>query len=366
MSSDDRSSSSEAVTLGTNPNVAVILVTYDGLKYLDKLYTALCRLQYPRERYFLLVVDNGPGHEAQQWFATRAPAVRVIVPDNNTGYAGGNAIGMEEALVAGVDYVAIVTQDTEIDPLWLRALVDVAQRYPNAGAIQPKILRRAANGQAVIHTWGTQLHFLGVGYVGGDGLPDRALETRPIASASGAGVLYRANALREVGLFDTKFFMYHEDVDLSWRLRLAGWEVLLAPDAVMYHDYEFAPGAAKFYYLERNRLINILTHYRLRTLVLIAPAFFLFEALTLLYALSAGWFWKRLTVYGFFFKPANWKYLREKRRQVQSIRQVPDRAVALHLTGRIDFGQLDNWILRRIVNPAFNAYWNCIQKILAW
>ena len=302
MISDAPSSSFDTVGIGTNPTVAVILVTYNGLRYLDTLYTAIRNLRYPRERYFLLVIDNGPNHEAQQWFAANAPGVRVIVPGKNTGYAGGNAIGMEEALGAGVDYVAIVTQDTQLDAFWLQALVDVAQRYPKAGAIQPKILRRDSSGQSVIHTWGTQLHFLGVGYVGGDGLPDRALEIGPIPSASGAGVLYRANALREVGLFDATFFMYHEDVDLSWRLRLAGWEILLMPDAVMFHDYEFAPNAAKFYYLERNRLINILTHYRLRTLALIVPAFILFEALTLFYALWAGWFWKRLTVYGFFLK----------------------------------------------------------------
>ncbi len=355
-----------SATIVTHPTVAIILVTYHGADYLDGLYTSKCRLRYPRERYSLLVVENGPKREAQQWFAMNAPDVRVIVPGENIGYAGGNALGMEEVIEAGVDYIGIVTQDTEIDPLWLKELVEVAERYPRAGAIQPKILRRETGGRVVIHTWGNQLHFLGVGYVGGDGLVDRPLEVRPIPYASGAGVLFRSSVLREVGLFDPAFFMYHEDSDLCWRMRLADFEVLLAPQALMYHEYDFVRNAEKLYLIERNRLINLLTHYRLRTLALIAPALILFEGITLLYALLEGWLWKRLSVYGFFLKPVTWKYLSRKRRRVQSIRRVPDRAIVQHLTGRIEFGLLDSWILRRVVNPFFDRYWRFVRRLIIW
>ncbi len=356
----------DSATVVTHPTVAIILVTYHGADYLDGLYTSICRLRYPRERYSLLVVENGPKREAQQWFAMNAPHVRVIVPGENIGYAGGNALGMEEVMEAGVDYIGIVTQDTEIDPLWLKELVEVADRYPRAGAIQPKILRRETGGRVVIHTWGNQLHFLGVGYVGGDGLVDRPLEIQPIPYASGAGVLLRTRVLREVGLFDPAFFMYHEDSDLCWRMRLADFEVLLAPQALMYHEYDFVRNAEKLYFIERNRLINLLTHYRLRTLALIAPALILFEGITLLYALLEGWLWKRLSVYGFFLKPVTWKYLSRKRRRVQSIRRVPDRAIVQHLTGRIEFGLLDSWILRRVVNPIFDRYWRFVRRLILW
>ncbi len=352
--------------VGTHPTVAIILVTFHGADYLERLYTSICRLRYPRERYSLLVVENGPKREAQRWFAMHAPDVRVIVPGENIGYAGGYALGMEEVIEAGVDYIGIVTQDTEIEPFWLKELVEVAERYLRAGAIQPKILRRETGGRMVIHTWGNQLHFLGVGYVGGDGLVDRPFEVRPIPYASGAGVLFRSSVLREVGLFDPALFMYHEDSDLCWRMRLADFEVLLAPRAVMYHDYGFERNAEKFYFIERNRLINLLTHYRLATLALIAPALILFEAITLLYSLREGWLWKRLTVYGFFLRPVTWKYLSQKRRQVQSIRRVPDRAIAPHLTGRIEFGLLDSWVLRRVVNPIFDRYWRSVRRLILW
>lgn len=344
----------------------IILVTYYGAKYLDRLYPSLNRLDYPREHYSLLVIENGPDREALRWFSKHAPDIRVIVPGQNTGYAGGAALGMQEALATGADYVALLTQDTEVDPGWLRELVRIAEEYPNAGAIQPKILRQDARGRPVIHTWGNQLHFLGVGYVGGDGQPDRPLEVQPIPYASGAGVLYRASALRVVGVFDPALFMYHEDSDLSWRLRLAGRDVMLAPGAVMYHDYEFKRGADKFYYIERNRLINLLTHYRLPTLALIAPALILFEAIVLLYALQEGWLRKRLAVYGFFSKASTWTYLRRKRRHVQSLRRARDRAIIEHFTGRIEFRPIESFALRQLLNPFFDVYWRLIRCLILW
>ncbi len=290
----------------------------------------------------------------------------MLVPGGNTGYAGGNAVGMAHALRAGVDYVAVLTQDTDVDRGWLTELVAVAERHPAAGAVQPKILRVDSEGRALIHSWGNELHFLGVGYVGGEGLPDRPLEIRPIGYASGAGVLYRAAALREVGGFDPEYFMYHEDSDLSWRLHLAGWDALLAPSAVMFHDWRFEHGPAKFYFIERNRLINLLTHYRLRTLALLAPALVLFEGLVLTYAAAGGWLARRLAVYAFFMKPATWRYIRRRRREVQSLRRVPDRTIARRLTGVIDARLVGGRVVRWVVNPLFGLYWAVVRRLIRW
>jgi GT2 family glycosyltransferase len=173
------------------PSVAVVLVTYYGTRYLERLWASLQAQVYPRDRWQLIVVENGPDGSAAAWLRERVPDAHVLVPGGNTGYAGGNALGMQQALAAGVDYVVIVTQDTDLAPDVLRALVDAAERHPTAGAVQPKLMRRAPDGRAVIHSRGNELHYLGVGFIGGDGEPDRALSEEPIAFASGAGVLYR-------------------------------------------------------------------------------------------------------------------------------------------------------------------------------
>ena len=352
----------------TAPAVAVVLVTFYGARYLERLWASLQAQRYPAERWRLTVVENGPDRAAERWFHERAPGVRVLVPGDNIGYAGGNALGMRAALADGVDYVVIVTQDTHLEPDVLRALVDVADAHPSAGAVQPKLLRREPDGRVVIHSRGNELHYLGVGFVGGDGEPDRPLDVRPIAYASGAGVLYRAQALREVGVFDPTLFMYHEDSDLGWRLRLAGWEALLAPAAVVHHDYDFARSSwtRKWHYVERNRWINVLTHYRAATLALLAPALLAFEPVGLLYAARCGWLGQRLAVYGFFLRPASWRYVAAKRRAVQALRRRRDRELAPFLSARFAFGPVATPAVRWILDPVFAAYWRVISRLLAW
>lgn len=352
----------------TTPAVAVILVTFYGTTHLERLWASLGAQRYPAERWQLIVVENGPDRAAARWFGEQAPGVRVIVPGDNTGYAGGNALGMREALASGADYVVIATQDTRLEPDVLTALVEVAEAHPSAGAVQPKLLRCDPDGRVVVHSRGNELHYLGVGFVGGDGEPDRPLDVQPIAYASGAGVLYRARALREVGVFDPVLFMYHEDSDLGWRLRLAGWDALLAPDAVVHHDYDFARPAwkRKWYYVERNRWINVLTHYRAATLALLAPALLAFEPVGLLYAARHGWLGERLTVYGFFVQPATWRYLRAKRRRVQALRRRPDRALMPFLSARFAFAPVATPAVRWGLDPVFAAYWAVVKRLLAW
>ena len=68
-----------------------------------------------------------------------------------------------------------------------------------------------------------------------------------------------------------RLFMYEDDVDLCWRVRLAGWTVMFCPDAVVWHEYEFDKGTMKWYWLERNRLWTVLSNYSAITLVLLAP-----------------------------------------------------------------------------------------------
>ena len=350
------------------PAVALLLTTFDGARYVEALWAGLQQQRYPRERWRLIVVDNGPPPGVAGWFAEHAPAARVLVPGDNLGYAGGNALAMREALDGGADYVVVITQDTQVEPDFLRALVEVAEAHPEAGAVQPKLLRRNAAGATVLHSRGNELHYLGVGFVGGDGEPDRPLDVRPIAFASGAAALYRASALRDVGLFDPALFMYHEDSDLGWRLRLAGWEALLAPGAVLHHDYDFERPAwkRKFYYVERNRLLNVLTHYHAATLLLLAPALLVFEPIGLLYAATRGWLAERLAVYAYFARPATWRAVAAKRRTVQALRRRRDRDLVPHLASRFRFGPLATPAVRFVLDPLFGAYWTIARRLIAW
>ena len=160
--------------------------------------------------------------------------------------------------------------------------------------------------------------------------------------------------------------MYHEDSDLGWRLRLAGWESVLAPGAVIHHDYDFTRTAAKFYWVERNRLINVLTHYRAATLALLAPALLAFEPVSVLYAARSGWLGQRLDVYGFFARPASWRYLAgQATRGPGAAPAARSRAAAVPRVA-VPFGPVATPAVRFVLDPVFAAYWRMVSRLIAW
>ena len=95
-----------------------------------------------------------------------------------------------------------------------------------------------------------------------------------------------------------RFFMYEDDVDLCWRMRLAGWNVMFCPDAVVWHEYEFDKGTMKWYWLERNRLWTVLSNYSAITLVLLAPLLLGTELMVLAQAIRGRWTHRLLRAWG--------------------------------------------------------------------
>ena len=110
-----------------------------------------------------------------------------------------------------------------------------------------------------------------------------------VGFASGAALVVRREAWDAAGGFDGSYFMYGEDLDLSLRLRLAGWEVGVAGGAVVEHDYEFAKGESKWFLLERNRWTTVLGVYPAALLLALLPALLAAEAAFFLAAARGGW-----------------------------------------------------------------------------
>ena len=345
------------------PKVGVIVVNWNGRRFLADCLTSVTRTDYPPERLRLILVDNASTDGSADWAEQHFRSIEVIRNNANLGFAAGNNLGIKRAMAAGAEFVVVLNYDTVVEPNWLNELVQAAGSDNSIGSVQSLVLLHDEPG--LVNTSGNQLHYLGFGFCG-QYRSDRnevSGQIKEIAYASGTAVLYRTAALQAVGLFDEDLFMYHEDLDLGWRLRLAGYLNVLAPRSVVYHKYSFSRNPGKFFWMERNRQIVLLKNCRLRTLWLIGLPWLIMELGLPGYALINGWFgWKIKSTW------AAWACVfstLKKRRQIQTLRRSADRSISRVMTTRIEFEGIDNPILNRLVNPLLAVYWQLI-KWLIW
>ena len=345
------------------PRVAVIIVTHNGRQFLPDCLSSLRQTDYPAERWTLMVVDNASGDGSAEYVREHFPAGHAVALSRNTGFAAANNIGLRYAIDHRFDYAYLLNQDTAATPAFLRAAVAVAEAHADAAAVQSKLL---LHGTALVNSWGNEIHFLGFGYAGGYKQPDGPVAVRELAYASGAAVLLRCAVLRQTGLLDESLFMYHEDLELGWRLWLAGYRCLLAPASVVYHKYEFFRSLQKYYWMERNRFLVMLTHYRLRTLLLLWPASLLADAGLLLQSVRGGYFRQVLAAHSYFFLPQAWRRIVSQRRLVRQLRRRPDRAVVERFSSQIKFQGLPETVMTRVGNAVMARYWQLVQPWIRW
>ena len=177
-----------------------------------------------------------------------------------------------------------------------------------------------------------------------------------------AGLAVRREVWTALGGFPTPYFAYLEDLELAWRCWQRGLRVELVPAAVVVHHYEFSRSPLKMYLLERNRLLVLATCHEARTLALLAPPLLAFEAAIALVALLQGWGGQKARGWRWIVRHRRW--VRERRREVQATRTVPDRALVRLVTDRFDPAQTPlpraaaplEWLLR--------VYWAGARRLV--
>lgn len=346
--------------------VSIVIVAYNMERYIADCLGSLARIERGGLEVETIVVDNASKDATAARIRAEYPWVRLVENAANDGFAGGNNIGMRLALEGGADYVYLLNHDTEVTPRFLVEAVAAAESDPAIGAVQSLLLLSPEKGR--INSTGNAIHFLGLGYSLDYRRPVECLGSnacREITYPSGAGVLLRARALAEVGLFDDSLFMYHEDLDLAWRLRLAGYRIVMSPASVVYHKYEFSRSIAKYYYMERNRFIVLCKNLRLRSLLVLAPLLLGAEVALFFSALRGGWWREKLKAYRYFFDAKNLLRLRDDRARVQAQRKVGDREIVKHFTATIAFQDVTGWFTERVANPLMTAVWAVVKPLIA-
>ena len=345
--------------------IAVLVVAWNAVRqgHADDLLASLRAVTYPALPLF--VGDNGSDDGSADRFAA-FPGATVVRFGENLGFAEANNRLAELAIEAECDYAYLLNQDCVVEPGFLEPAIARLESDPTIAAVQSRLLLHSDPSR--LNTIGNAIHFLGFGYSLGSGrpvteFPRETWDGRDIAYASGAGMLVRLDVVRRIGLFEPSLFLYHEDLDFGWQLRLAGLRSVTAYDSVVRHKWTFSKDPRKFYWLERNRWLVVLENYSMTTLLLLSPAFLVFEIGVLGYAAKAGFLREKLRAAGEFLKWSTWRDLLEQRRRKQRRRVVGDGPILAAMTGVIDSPDLASPLLR-LVNPLFAAYFAVIRLLL--
>jgi GT2 family glycosyltransferase len=236
----------------TFPLTSIIIPNYNGLRFLTPCLDALRAQTYPREQAEIILVDDASTDSSVAFVTEHYPEVKIVRLVRNSGLAIGCNAG---AQAAHGELLVMLNNDTEVEPGWLAALVEAATAHPQAGAIASKML--LFDRRDTLHNAGDLM--------GKDGIPRNRgvweqdsgqFDDQPqIFGGCGGGVMYRRAAWEQTSGFDERLFMYLEDVDLAWRLRLLGWDAVFAPAARLYHHLSATGGGTlASYYVGRNTI----------------------------------------------------------------------------------------------------------------
>ena len=187
-----------------------------------------------------------------------------------------------------------------------------------------------------------------------------------IPYASDACMYVKGEVFKKIGLCNPDFFMYHDDMELCLKAKLVGYRVVLAPRSIMWHKYEFKRSIMQVYFMERNRLLTMLEFYKWPTLIILAPAFFALELGVLAGSIIGKYAKPKLRSWGYFFNLRNWKMILRDRKKIQTMRTISDRALTRDFTGKILFQEVMSPVLKYLVNPIFNAYWQVAKRMMWW
>lgn len=221
----------------SQPEVAVIILTWNGKHFLQEYLPSVLSTSYSNVR--IIVADNASTDNTDTWLSANFPQVVFLPLGENYGFAEGYNRAIKEV---SSEYVVLLNQDVEVTAGWLEPLVSILENDASVAAVQPKI--KAVYDKSLFEYAGAAGGFIDrFGYPFCRGRIFNHLEkdigqydtVRPIAWASGACVLVRRSLYITAGGLDADLFAHMEEIDLCWRLKNMGYEIVCQPDALVYH-----------------------------------------------------------------------------------------------------------------------------------
>ncbi|MCO5236143.1 MAG: glycosyltransferase family 2 protein [Chitinophagaceae bacterium] len=248
------------------PSVAVVILNWNGQKYLEQFLPFLVNTTYPNVQF--IVADNGSTDNSLAFLTENYPEIRLLRHPVNEGFANGYNKALQQV---AADYYVLLNSDVEVTPGWIEPVIALMEKDPVIGACQPKVL-----------SWHDKKCFEYAGAAGGwidaYGYPfcrgrifdvceedhGQYNNAAPIFWASGCAFFVRPEVFHQLHGFDGFFFAHQEEIDLCWRMQSAGHQVFVCPSSVVYHvgGGSLPKGNPRKIYLNhRNSLIMLFRNY---------------------------------------------------------------------------------------------------------
>lgn len=217
--------------------LSVVILNWNGRRHLERYLPSV--VAHTGGDAEVVVADNGSTDDSLQWLRLNYPDVRVIRLDRNYGFAGGYNRALREV---ASEYALLLNSDVEVTAGWWQPLVEVLDTESDVAAVAPKLLADMERTQfEYAGAAGGFIDYLGYPFCRGRILSnveeDRGQydNRRDIFWASGAAMCCRREVFESLGGFDEDFFAHMEEIDLQWRMQLAGWRIVVEPKSVVYH-----------------------------------------------------------------------------------------------------------------------------------
>lgn len=217
--------------------VAIVILNWNGKKHLEQFLPSVLSSTYPSLE--VIVADNASSDDSIHFLINRYPSVKIIRLDKNYGFARGYNEALKQVTA---DYYILLNSDVEVSPNWIQPIISLMESDSSIAACQPKILSYSDHSSfEYAGAAGGWLDHLGYPFARGR-IFDYCEQDKgqydtiaPVFWASGAAMFVRENAYHQVGGLDEYFFAHQEEIDLCWRLQLAGYKIMVCPSSVVYH-----------------------------------------------------------------------------------------------------------------------------------
>ena len=240
----------------TEPKVVIVILNWNGKRVTAECLESLMKIDYCN--YKILLVDNGSTDGSQEYFRGRYPGIELVENGENLGFTEGSNVGIRRAMDCQADYVLLLNNDTITHERFLSELVRVAEYDSGLGFVGPKIYFCDCHGQRdIIACAGGHIN-LWIGKARNIGVHEKDTgqyeDTKIVDWMPGTCLLVRRDVIQRIGLLDSTFFAYMEEIDWCVRGRHAGYASAFVPKAKIWHKVSASGDALRYrYYLTRNQ-----------------------------------------------------------------------------------------------------------------